>query len=58
MKFDVVGFLKIFAQSIGISTSSSTRTKADVERRSRLPKQKDARQQEQQKNNKARKLDG
>jgi hypothetical protein len=54
VKFDFVGFLKIFAQSIGISTPSSSRTKEEVERRPRLLKQKDVPHQEQQKGNKAR----
>lgn len=54
MKLDFVGFLKIFAQSIGISTSSSSKTKEKVERRPTLFKQKEVHQQEQQKDNKAR----
>jgi hypothetical protein len=53
LKFDVVGFLKILAQSIGISTSSSSKTKEEVERRPRLLKQKEVLQREQQKDNKA-----
>lgn len=54
MKFDVVGFLKIFAQSIGISTSSSSKTKEEVELRPILLKPKEVLQQEQQKDNRAR----
>jgi hypothetical protein len=53
MKIDIVGFLKIFAQSIGISTSSSSRTKEETQRRPESLKQKDVARQEQPKDNKA-----
>ena len=53
MRFDVVGFLKIFAQSIGISTPPSSKTKEGVERRTTVFKQKEVLQEEQQKDDKA-----
>jgi hypothetical protein len=53
VRFDVVGFLKIFAQSIGISTPPSSKTKERVERRSTVFKQEEVLQEEKQKNDKA-----
>jgi hypothetical protein len=53
VRFDVVGFLKIFAQSIGISTPPSSKTKDGVERRFTVFKQKEVLREEKQKDDKA-----
>ena len=53
MKLDVVGFLKIFAQSIGISTPPSPKTKEHVERHRTLLEQKGEVHEEQRKDSDA-----
>jgi hypothetical protein len=52
VRFDVVGFLKIFVQSIGISTPPSAKTKEGVERRTPVFKQKEVLREEEQKDDK------
>jgi hypothetical protein len=53
VRFKVVGFLKIFAQAIGISTPPSSRRKEGVERRTTIFKQREVLQEEEGKDDEA-----